>query len=365
MELLNYAANITTGDWHCSVKYLVNDGSIKIKKSSDNETITNGNSCYSLAGAEFSVYNDEDCTDYLTTLVTDENGDTDTYTVHDIPKDETKTLYYKETKAPKGFLLDDAVHSVTIEGEGTWTGYVEDVPETDPVTILLKKVNKETGGVSNGEGTLEGAKYVVKYYDTDMTTDPAANGKSAKYTWQFKTNNRGRLDLTDPECYVGGDALIMKEDEVCFPLGTLTIQEYEAPTGYLVDDTIFVSNLFSRKTYVNGVEQTIATSYQEASDTIIHLEQEVKGKVSIRKTKTVTKDDNSKVILTTQKDDFSKTVAEGGAVFQLYLKSAGSYDNAADSVRDILTTDSNGLATSKDMPYGNYVLHQIGGAYRE
>lgn len=380
MELLNYAANITTGDWHCSVKYLVNgegyqdlllysekyveppyDGSIKIKKSSDNETITNGNSCYSLAGAEFSVYNDEDCTDYLTTLVTDENGDTDTYTVHDIPKDETKTLYYKETKAPKGFLLDDAVHSVTIEGEGTWTGYVEDVPETDPVTILLKKVNKETGGVSNGEGTLEGAKYVVKYYDTDMTTDPAANGKSAKYTWQFKTNNRGRLDLTDPECYVGGDALIMKEDEVCFPLGTLTIQEYEAPTGYLVDDTIFVSNLFSRKTYVNGVEQTIATSYQEASDTIIHLEQEVKGKVSIRKTKTVTKDDNSKVILTTQKDDFSKTVAEGGAVFQLYLKSAGSYDNAADSVRDILTTDSNGLATSKDMPYGNYVLHQIGG----
>ena len=217
MELLNYAANITTGDWHCSVKYLVNgegyqdlllysekyveppyDGSIKIKKSSDNETITNGNSCYSLAGAEFSVYNDEDCTDYLTTLVTDENGDTDTYTVHDIPKDETKTLYYKETKAPKGFLLDDAVHSVTIEGEGTWTGYVEDVPETDPVTILLKKVNKETGGVSNGEGTLEGAKYVVKYYDTDMTTDPAANGKSAKYTWQFKTNNRGRLDLTDP-----------------------------------------------------------------------------------------------------------------------------------------------------------------------
>ena len=54
-------------------------------------------------------------------------------------------------------------------------------------------------------------------------------------------------------------------------------------------------------------------------------------------------------------------MAEGGAVFQLYLKSAGSYDNAADSVRDILTTDSNGLATSKDMPYGNYVLHQIGG----
>lgn len=382
MELLNYAANITTGDWHCSVKYLVNgegyqdlllysekyveppyDGSIKIKKSSDNETITNGNSCYSLAGAEFSVYNDEDCTDYLTTLVTDENGDTDTYTVHDIPKDETKTLYYKETKAPKGFLLDDAVHSVTIEGEGTWTGYVEDVPETDPVTILLKKVNKETGGVSNGEGTLEGAKYVVKYYDTDMTTDPAANGKSAKYTWYVQTDKNGRIRLRDANCYIGGDSLFTNSDGVVvFPMGTISVEEYEAPTGYLIDNTVFVMNLIQGgKIYVNGEEQKNATSYQEADDTIIQLEQEVKGKVSIKKTKTVTKDDNSKVILTTQKDDFSKTVAEGGAVFQLYLKSAGSYDNAADSVRDILTTDSNGLATSKDMPYGNYVLHQIGG----
>ena len=251
MELLNYAANITTGDWHCSVKYLVNgegyqdlllysekyvpppyDGSIKIKKSSDNETITNGNSCYSLAGAEFSVYNDEDCTDYLTTLVTDENGDTDTYTVHDIPKDETKTLYYKETKAP---------------------------------------------------------------------------------------------------------------------------------TGYLVDKTVFVRNMFNRKLYVNGVEQKLATSYQEAEDTIIHLEQGVKGKISIKKTKQVIKDANAKAVLSSGKDTLTEAVPELGAVFRLYLKSAGSYDDAADDARDILYTDKNGLATSKDLVYGNYVLHQISG----
>lgn len=380
MELLNYAANITTGDWHCSVKYLVNgegyqdlllysekyveppyDGSIKIKKSSDNETITNGNSCYSLAGAEFSVYNDEDCTDYLTTLVTDENGDTDTYTVHDIPKDETKTLYYKETKAPKGFLLNDEVKSITIKGEGTWGGGMYDVPETDPVTILLRKVNKETGGVSNGDGTLAGAKYVVKYYDTDMTTDPAKDGLEPKYTWKVQTDENGRINLMKKDCYIDGDELFTVDGMITFPLGTLTIQEYEAPTGYLVDETLFVNNNIKNKIYVNGVEQNNANSYQEASDTIIHLEQGVKGKISIKKTKQVIKDANAKAVLSSGKDTLTEAVPESGAVFQLYLKSAGSYDDAADDARDILYTDRNGLATSKDLVYGNYVLHQISG----
>lgn len=380
MELLNYAANITTGDWHCSVKYLVNgegyqdlllysekyveppyDGSIKIKKSSDNETITNGNSCYSLAGAEFSVYNDEDCTDYLTTLVTDENGDTDTYTVHDIPKDETKTLYYKETKAPKGFLLNDEVKSITIKGEGTWGGGMYDVPETDPVTILLRKVNKETGGVSNGDGTLAGAKYVVKYYDTDMTTDPAKDGLEPKYTWKVQTDENGRINLMKKDCYIDGDELFTVDGMITFPLGTLTIQEYEAPTGYLVDETLFVNNNIKDKIYVNGVEQNNANSYQEASDTIIHLEQGVKGKISIKKTKQVIKDANAKAVLSSGKDTLTEAVPESGAVFRLYLKSAGSYDDAADDARDILYTDRNGLATSKDLVYGNYVLHQISG----
>lgn len=380
MELLNYAAKITTGDWHCSVKYLVNgegyqdlllysekyveppyDGSIKIKKSSDNETITNGNSCYSLAGAEFSVYNDEDCTDYLTTLVTDENGDTDTYTVHNIPEGETRTLYYKETKAPKGFLLNDEVKSITIKGEGTWGGGMYDVPETDPVTILLRKVNKETGGVSNGDGTLAGAKYVVKYYDTDMTTDPAKDGLEPKYTWKVQTDENGRINLMKKDCYIDGDELFTVDGMITFPLGTLTIQEYEAPTGYLVDETLFVNNNIKDKIYVNGVEQNNANSYQEASDTIIHLEQGVKGKISIKKTKQVIKDANAKAVLSSGKDTLTEAVPESGAVFQLYLKSAGSYDDAADDARDILYTDRNGLATSKDLVYGNYVLHQISG----
>ena len=39
----------------------------------------------------------------------------------------------------------------------------------------------------------------------------------------------------------------------------------------------------------------------------------------------------------------------------------GSYDNATEAQRDILRTGADGKATSKDLPYGNYVIHQISG----
>ena len=52
---------------------------------------------------------------------------------------------------------------------------------------------------------------------------------------------------------------------------------------------------------------------------------------------------------------------EAGAVFEVYLKAAGSYDNAKESERDLLTTDSDGFAASKQLPYGHYTVHQVAG----
>lgn len=53
---------------------------------------------------------------------------------------------------------------------------------------------------------------------------------------------------------------------------------------------------------------------------------------------------------------------EEGAEFQIYLASAGSYENTKESERDLLITDSHGFAQSKSMPYGLYVVHQTKGA---
>ena len=48
-------------------------------------------------------------------------------------------------------------------------------------------------------------------------------------------------------------------------------------------------------------------------------------------------------------------------MFEVYLKSAGSYKKAEETERDILTCDANGFAQTKYMPYGIYTVHQISG----
>ena len=195
-----------------------------------------------------------------------------------------------------------------------------------------------------------------------MTTDPATSGKTPKYTYYAQTGADGRINFRNSENYIGGDTLFKDEDgEVVFPMGTITIQEYEAPEGYLLDETVFVTNIFDKSCYVNGVKQTNATSYQEADSTVIHLEQEVKGKVSLTKKMTAIKDGGS-YVKTAQKSSLTENVPEEGAEFQIYYKGAGSYDNATEAQRDILRTGADGKATSKDLPYGNYVIHQISGA---
>ena len=65
---------------------------------------------------------------------------------------------------------------------------------------------------------------------------------------------------------------------------------------------------------------------------------------------------------TASHDEVQIEQPEEGAEFQIYLASAGSYENAKESERDLLITDSHGFAQSKSMPYGLYVVHQIKGA---
>ncbi len=53
---------------------------------------------------------------------------------------------------------------------------------------------------------------------------------------------------------------------------------------------------------------------------------------------------------------------EQGAEFQLFLKQSGSYEQAKETERDLLTTDENGFAESKALPYGIYTVKQTKGA---
>lgn len=72
---------------------------------------------------------------------------------------------------------------------------------------------------------------------------------------------------------------------------------------------------------------------------------------------------NGKISIIKHTDDGSTKIEtpEEGAEFQIYLKSAGSYSNAKDTERDILTCDEYGFAETKDLPYGTYTVRQTKG----
>ena len=52
---------------------------------------------------------------------------------------------------------------------------------------------------------------------------------------------------------------------------------------------------------------------------------------------------------------------EASAVFEIYLKAAGSYDEAKESERNLLITDAEGFASCRPLPYEHYTVHQIAG----
>ena len=70
---------------------------------------------------------------------------------------------------------------------------------------------------------------------------------------------------------------------------------------------------------------------------------------------------NIAVIKHTDNGDTQIETPEDGAVFEVFLKSSGSYENAKETERDILTCDENGFAQTKDMPYGVYTVKQTSG----
>ena len=354
-ELLNIASNISPSSvgYECSLTYLSNDssdnqslgiyndtpvkeftGSVRFHKESAMPSISDGNSCYSLAGAEISVYSDSGCTDLLDTLTTGEDGYTGYYSTT-FREGESVTLYFKETKAPKGFLINDEVRSITLDSEDSYTETITDMPGNDPIQLVLSK--KTADGHGSGNTRLEGAEYTVKYYDTLSDTDPAQSGNTAKYTWVFKTDENGRIRLVD-EYKIGGDNLIYQNGYCVLPLGTVTIQETKAPEGYLINDTVYVAQTILENNYVKTTN--LPTDDKAAQET------PYEGTISIQKFL-----GGSNAVKASEPD----------AEFKIYLKSAGSYDASPEDSRQTITTDANGYAITKRLPYGTYTIHQTKG----
>lgn len=228
------------GSW-----YQVPYGYLEIRKSSANASVSDGNSNYSLQGAEYGIYKGDKL---VQTLTTDKNG----YAKSGELEEGNYTV--KETKASKGFILDTKAHNVTVKSEATTPVNVTEIPQSNPMDLLLQKLDKELMEARpQGSASLADAQFTVKFYTEQSDQDPAANGAKPARTWVFKTDAEGKSHFTK-DYLVSGDAFYTQTDgkTICLPLGTVTIQETKAPTGYFTNDTVFV-----QKITANGAKETV------------------------------------------------------------------------------------------------------------
>lgn len=242
-------------------------GKLSIMKKSANPAITDNNPCYELKGAEYGVYKTEADAkadkNKVNTLIIGKYDDTEKNKnwSNEIEL-EAGTYYVKETKAPKGYALNPNAVKVVIEaGKNTWIGEESndfvDYPQADPVGILLGKVDKETNkNKPQGSASLEGAEFTVKYYKGLYDEDPATKKQTPARTWVLKTDKDGFTYL-DSDYKVSGDDFYMFGNIATIPVGTITIQESKAPTGYFINNEVFV-----RKIEANGNDQYVSTYNQ-------------------------------------------------------------------------------------------------------
>lgn len=227
--------NVLSGVYRANVDKNV---SINLTKVSANTSITDGLvNTYSLAGAEYGIYSDAAATNQIGTITTGADGKG---SVNVKVGFSTNTLYYKETKAPKGYCLDSTVRPFSFSGTSASIN-VSDMPGSDPFSISLKKNNAMTDG--SDPASLAGAQFTIKYYDLDPSNDYTAeqlSGINAKRTWVIETkfiNNGYRARLQDDFLVAGSSELFRNIAGVpTIPTGVITVEETKAPDITYTDE---------------------------------------------------------------------------------------------------------------------------------
>lgn len=279
---------------------------VTLTKTSADVKITNGNANYSLEGAVYNVYkayvnptHDYTNDPVVATFTTQKDGHATLS-----KKLENGDYVTIEQVAPLGYTLDTSVHRFSVNGKNT------DIPVVDDpgrIRLIIRKKDSTTGSsTASGNASLAGAVYRVSYLENGATTYK-----------DITTNSAGVADLRD------------------IPLGLVSVQEISSPAGYKLDTRVH--------TYKVHPSQTTPITFElEPED---FTEDVFMGRISLHK----------------QYETLDEPADEQGAEFDVYLKSAGSFDAAKETERDHITTGADGMATTKDLPYGTYVVHQTKG----
>lgn len=350
---LTKRVNSQSGAGIAKFKIKPKKGNLNITKVNGNPELTAGNDCYSLAGAEYQLRDGSGNT--VATLITDVNGNASVSGIN------AGNYTLVETKASQGFELNTEHTSVTINAGQTTAlngiGCLVEQPVNDPLAIQITKADMDSGESSpQGNASLEGAEFTVKYYNAlyDKVSDLP---EKAARTWVLATqkDSRGgyRAMLTEKYKVSGDDFYVDTDGTVVLPLGTITIQETKAPDGYLLEG----ATLIDKDGNTSNVENGVFISKITQNGNIASL---VAGNFPI------VKDEVKKHYIEIEKvalDQEGNTTPLNNAEFTIKLKNdvtEKGWDSA--ETYDVVTTANidgkDGQAVTKDLPFGTYIARE-------
>ena len=223
---------------------------------------------------------------------------------------------YLVKELPVDRYVTPSAQYVTIESGQTATVHFSNILKKFRVHVV--KSDADTG-TAQGDATLAGATYGI--YNNGELVDTYTTGPDGSFMTRY---------------YVCGD--------------NWTVREIDPSTGYLLNDTVYEVGA-SPTLY----EVELNTTENQVTETVIY------GNIQLVKHTDDLDPDVSGDENTDEPNEGVIERPEAGAVFEVYLKAAGNYDAAKESERDLLTTDGDGFASSKMLPYGRYTIHQVAG----
>ena len=338
--VVNPTSHSQAGGGFFRITWRVIAGHISVHKSSANPGITDGNDCYSLEGAEFTVYNAAGQS--MGTLVTNANGDTNTL---EIPEG---TYTVRETKPPKGYLPAPD-QQITVRGGQQTTAQVSDKPALDPVSVIVGKFDGDkkynANNLPQGSASLEGAEFTIEYFDTvDYDSYDALKKDGVKPTrsWVVRTNEKGYANLSKQFLVSGDEFYLDPTGTPSLPRGSVAVYESKAPTGYKLNDKVTF-----QKIQENATVGVPTFNLPEIPESVI------RGGVSVQKL-----------------DSETGKTPQGGASFEGItfsiindnentVKVDGKTYAKGETVK-VITTDAKGFATTgaDTLPYGDYIIRE-------
>ena len=317
-------------------------GKLSIHKSSANPGITDGNDCYSLEGAEFTVYNAAGQS--MGVLRTNANGDTNTL---ELPEG---TYTVRETKPPKGYLPAPD-QQITVRGGQQTNTQVSDKPSGDPMVMVVGKYDGEKeyselqGNMPQGSASLEGAEFTIEYFDTvDFDSYDAIKKAGVKPTrsWVVHTDKDGYAELSDDYLVSGDEIYHDTSGKVTIPRGSVAIYESKAPEGYKLN-----SKVNFQKIQETPLTDVTTFNMPEVPESV------KRGGVSVQKLDSET----------------GKTPQGGASLEGIAFSIINDNENtvkvdgktyAKGETVKVITTDAKGFATTgaDTLPYGDYIIRE-------